>query len=182
MPTSHVAFLRAINVAGHATVAMESLRRAFERWGYRGVRTYIQSGNVLFDAPAEDAEVVARDLESRLGRLLGGEAVVCLRALAQVERLLRRDPFADLAEERGSKLYVSFLRRLPARRPRLPLAREKDGLEIVGREGRDVWVVSRPVKGRYGFPNLLVEEAFGVPATSRNWTTVRAIPARAREP
>jgi uncharacterized protein (DUF1697 family) len=175
MASRYVAFLRAINVAGHARVTMEALSRAFARRGYERVRTYIQSGNVLFDAPGKDREDLARDLETHLRRLLGGEAVVCLRTLRELEGLVRRDPFADYRVERGVKLYVSFLRRLPPRRSRPAATSSKDGLEVVAREGPDVLVVSRPVKGRYGFPNLLVEEAFGVPSTSRNWNTVSGI-------
>jgi len=175
MSTRHVAFLRAVNVAGHARVTMEALRAAFARRGHERIQTHIQSGNVLFDAPGRDREALARDLEAHLARLLGGEAVVCLRTLTELERLARRDPFAAYRDNRDLKLYVSFLRRTPA--PRLPgrVANPRDGLEVIARKGLDVFVVSRPVRGRYGFPNLLVEEAFGVPGTSRNWNTVSAI-------
>jgi uncharacterized protein (DUF1697 family) len=48
MKHRHVAFLRAINVAGHAIVRMADLRQAFADAGCRNVRTYIQSGNVVF--------------------------------------------------------------------------------------------------------------------------------------
>ncbi len=175
MASRYVAFLRAVNVAGHARVTMEALSRAFARRGYERVRTYIQSGNVLFDAPVRDREALARDLEMHLRRLLGGEAVVCLRTLGELEGMARRDPFAGFRDEPDVKLYVSFLRRAPSRRPPPGLASPKDGLEVIARKGLDVFVVSRPVKGRYGFPNLLVEEAFRVPGTSRNWTTVSGI-------
>lgn len=172
--TRYVAFLRAVNVAGHGRVSMEALSRAFARRGCRRVETYIQSGNVLFDAPG-DREALARNLESHLGRLLGGEAVVCLRTLRQLEGLARRDPFAEYRGERAATLYVSFLRRAPIRKPPAGAADRRDGIEVVGRNGLDVLVVSRPVKGRHGFPNLHVEEAFGVPGTTRNWNTVSRI-------
>jgi uncharacterized protein (DUF1697 family) len=48
----------------------------------------------------------------------------------------------------------------------------KDGLEVVAVKGLEAFVVSRRVKGRSGFPNLLVEKELGVPATTRNMTTV----------
>ena len=175
MTNRYVAFLRAVNVAGHGRVTMEALSRAFARRGCERVRTWIQSGNVLFDAPGRDREALARDLEEHLAKLLGGEAVVCLRTLRQLEGLVRRDPFAGHRRDRDAKLYVTFLRRSPSRRPPPGAGNGKDGLEVIGRDGLDVFVVSRPVKGRRGFPNLLVEEAFGVPGTSRNWNTVSAV-------
>ena len=45
----YVAFMRAINVAGHASVRMSDVRDAFAAAGCRKVRTYIQSGNVIFE-------------------------------------------------------------------------------------------------------------------------------------
>ena len=56
----YVAFLRAINVAGHASVKMSKLRATFQRAGGSEVRTLIQSGNVLFEAPAREAAGVVR--------------------------------------------------------------------------------------------------------------------------
>lgn len=170
-----VAFLRAVNVGGHGLVTMEALRSALERRGLSRVRTWIQTGNVLFDAPGRSREVLARELEREVGRLTGEESVACLRTLAELRRLARLDPFAAWRGRRGAALYVSFLRQAPARARPGPDADEKDGLEVVGRRGLDVFVVSRPVKGRRGFPNLMVERAFGVPGTSRNWNTVQAI-------
>ncbi|HET6922378.1 MAG TPA: DUF1697 domain-containing protein, partial [Anaeromyxobacteraceae bacterium] len=74
MAKRYVAFLRAVNVAGHALVTMEALSRAFARRGCQRVRTYIQSGNVLFDASVREREAPARDLEMHLASRDRGEA------------------------------------------------------------------------------------------------------------
>ena len=58
--TRYVAFLRAINVGGHV-VKMDRLRNLFEALGFSGVRTFIASGNVLFDSAARNTGA----LESR---------------------------------------------------------------------------------------------------------------------
>ena len=54
----YIAFLRAINVAGHASVRMSDLKDAFAAAGCTGVRTYIQSGNVIFETPEENTTAV----------------------------------------------------------------------------------------------------------------------------
>ena len=62
---------------------------------------------MLFDAPVRDREALARDLEMHLRRLLGGEAVVYLRTLRELEGMARRDPFPGFRDEPDVKLYVS---------------------------------------------------------------------------
>lgn len=167
-----VAFLRAINVAGHATVKMTDLRRAFEAAGCRNVRTYIQSGNVLFESPARSATGFARRIEARLLDLLGGEVFVMFRPARVLQELVKAAPFGNVRAGADVKLYVAFLLREPGRRPRLPLASPKEGLEVVAVKGLEAFVVSRRIRGRFGFPNLLIEKELGVPATTRNMTTV----------
>jgi len=169
-----VAFLRAINVGGHACVKMTDVCHAFEAAGCRNVRSYIQSGNVIFDLPARDLSRCAEKIRARLARLLGDAPALMVRSIDEVVKVVERPPF-DTAEP-GVKLYVAFLDGRPRRTPALPIASSKEALEIVAVRGRDAFVVSRRKKtGMYGFPNGFVEAELGVAATSRNWTTVTRI-------
>ncbi|MDF2731470.1 MAG: hypothetical protein K0S92_95 [Desertimonas sp.] len=79
----YVALLRGINVGGRNKVAMADLRAAFEAHGYGAVRTYIQSGNVLFEssAPARSLET---DIEGVLERRFGVPLVVVVRSHTQL--------------------------------------------------------------------------------------------------
>ena len=170
--STHVALLRAVNVAGHASVRMADLRAAFERAGAGAARTYIQSGNVLFDAPAAEIPALLPRLRGVVNRLAGGPTTVVFRTLREVTALVRSAPFRDFEDEPDLKLYVAFLAATPRRAPELPLHQPSDGLEAFALRRHDVLLVSRRVCGRFGFPNNFVEKAFGVPATSRNWNTV----------
>ncbi|HEX4818117.1 MAG TPA: DUF1697 domain-containing protein [Nonomuraea sp.] len=80
----YVALLRGINVGGNNTVPMAGLRKVFEDAGHTDVRTYINSGNVVFDAPQARPAVLARHLEEAVRRefavrtrilVLGGDRV-----------------------------------------------------------------------------------------------------------
>jgi uncharacterized protein (DUF1697 family) len=174
-PTRHVAFLRAINVAGHPTIRMTDLCRAFESAGCRNVRSVIQSGNVLFEAD-RGAEALLARVKARVRAFTRAEPVIVTRTMTELERVVRGAPFGALAGDRALKLYVVFLAASPRRRPRLPQHDEKERLELVGISGRHAFVVShRKPGGMYGFPNQFVEDALGVAATSRNWTTVNRI-------
>ena len=68
MHERYVAFIRAINVAGHGSVRMPNLRNVFERAGARQVRTVIQTGNVLFEAPRGSANRLLARVDLKAGR------------------------------------------------------------------------------------------------------------------
>jgi len=178
--STHVAFLRAVNVAGHAGVRMVDLRAAFEQAGAALVRTYIQSGNVLFDAPAAEIPGLLPRLRAAVGRLTGGPTTVVFRTMRELERLVRSAPFQEFEGRGDLKLYVALLAAQPRHSPELPLHQPTDGLEAIALRRHDVLLVSRRVRGRFGFPNNFVEKAFGVPATTRNWTTVTKLVELAR--
>ena len=172
----YVAFLRAINVGGHAKVNMSELREAFAAAGCRNVRTHIQSSNVIFESPAQDLAKLLHNVLAKLRNLLDGEQVIMLRTAGEIEEIIRKAPFKDVEAEPGIKLYVAFLSQKPRSKPRLPLVSSREALEAVAISDREVFVVSRRKKnGFFGFPNLLVEKELGVPATTRNWTTVSKI-------
>jgi uncharacterized protein (DUF1697 family) len=86
-----VALLRGINVGGNNKVAMADLRFAFEAEGFGEVRTYINSGNVLFEADSEPATLEDR-VEEMLSRRLGIDVVVVVRSRRQLENVIRRAP------------------------------------------------------------------------------------------
>ena len=180
--TTYVAFLRAINVGGQAVVRMSRLRDAFTAAGCVDARTFIASGNVVFEAAAQDAAALFGRIRVRVTRLLGRDTAVCFRTLAEIERLVRSDPFGARAADRTVKLYVAFLAEKPRETLLLPAGRPKEGLEAFGIAGREMFLVSRrKPNGFYGFPNTFVE-SLGVVATTRNWSTVRKIAEFAARP
>ena len=171
-----MAFLRAINVAGHARVAMTDLAAAFSAAGCREVTTYIQSGNVLFTCDPGRTAATCANVRARVRALIGGEPEIVFRTAGDIEGLVRRAPFAAFESEPGIKLYVAFLAAPPPASPTFPLLLPKEGLEAFGMTKADVFIVSRrKPNGFYGFPNNFIERELGVTATSRNWSTVTKI-------
>jgi uncharacterized protein (DUF1697 family) len=168
----YAAFLRAINVGGRNSVPMAGLKRLLETCGFSGVKTFIQSGNVVFGAPKTDRDALARKIGARLYKWLGYHVAVMVRPFAELEALVESNPFGGQAVEPETKMYVAFLGTNPDRKPRLPQVSDKEGLEVFAIKRRDVFILSRKVKGRFGFPNNFIEKELGVLATSRNWNTM----------
>jgi uncharacterized protein (DUF1697 family) len=167
----YFAFLRAINVGGR-TVPMAELRDAFRGADMRDISSYIQTGNLVFDSDEQDPGVLASCLESAVRESFGLETVVLLRSEPAMATLLEEEPFTRIHHDPDDKRYVSFLADEPSATPKLPMRSDRDGLELFAVRGVDAFCLSRPVRGRYGFPNLFIEESLGVTATTRNWNTI----------
>ncbi|MCU1467400.1 MAG: hypothetical protein JWM72_3328, partial [Actinomycetia bacterium] len=104
----YVALLRSVNVGGRK-VPMADLRAVFEELGYTDVRTYIQSGNVVFDAKSGNPARIRSLIESELKSEFGMEITVLLRTPAELGKIVKRNPFDENA-------YVTFLDKAPARK------------------------------------------------------------------
>jgi uncharacterized protein (DUF1697 family) len=175
---TYVAFLRAVNVGGRGIVTKDALRGAFTRAGGTAVRTFIQSGNVLFDATPDTVDTIVAGAQRRLRLVLGSEPVVMVRRASDIARLVREGPFARVSAPPEIKRYVIFLLKRPVRRPLVPFVSAAERLEAVSVRGRECWLLSgRKPSGMYGFPGPFVEKALGVPATARNWSTVTRLAA-----
>ncbi len=172
----YVAFLRAINVAGQKLIKMDELARIFTAAGFKNARTYIQSGNVIFDATSGNAVALRQKIERALQDVLGYEVTVILRPLTDIEEIVKRNPFKTVKTNADAVPYVVFLSEEPQRTPKLPLISITENLDVFAVRDRVAFVVARRKQnGRGGFPNKFVEKELGVPGTTRNWNTVNKI-------
>ena len=160
----HIALIRAINVGGTGKLAMTELKAICETLGFTDVKTYIQSGNVLFRADANEADV-ARTLDDALGEVLGKKPGVMVRSRKEMEAIVARAPFPDA---KPSFLIVSFLHET-APKDALDRMVAPDGEEAVV-DGREIYV-HYPIgsgKSKLKLPALNA-------GTSRNINTVRKL-------
>ena len=174
--TRYVAFLRAINVAGQKLIKMKDLARIFAAAGCKNVRTYIQSGNVIFDSKSTNSDALSKKIERALQQALGYEVTIILRTLAGVEALVRRNPFKKIKTGDEVMPFVVFLSQQTKPTPKLPLISIKENLELFEiKDGAAFVGARRKPNGRSGSPNAFVEKELGVVGTTRNWNTVNKI-------
>jgi uncharacterized protein (DUF1697 family) len=162
--TVFIALLRAVNVGGTGKLPMSELRRVCESAGLREIRTYIASGNVVFESDATAAEVKAR-LERQLHALAGKPVGVLVRTAAEMAEVLSRNPFPASP---ANRTVAIFLDESPS--PDL-LA------HVTGRGGEDVTLGAREVYVRYG--NGMARSRLRIPGTdtgtARNMNTIRTL-------
>jgi uncharacterized protein (DUF1697 family) len=157
-----VALLRAVNVGGTGKLAMRDLALLCTRAGFTDVRTYIQSGNVVFQCALPEAEA-QRQLEGALARHMGRPVDVVIRTAEELRRVVRDNPYPDAAP---SHLYVFFSTQ-PVPAALFEGLHGPDG-ETARARGREVYV-HYPVgmgASKFKLPK------WPVPATARNMNTV----------
>ena len=180
--TQYVAFLRGINVGGKKPIKMKELADVLATAGFRSVRTFIASGNVMFETSAKDPARLAKKIEALLLKAFGEKITVIIRTIDELKAIIKRNPFKKAKPSANEMLFVTFLASPPPIKPRLPLRSETDNMEVIAFMDRVAFMVARRKRtGWFGFPHTFAEKEFKVPTTTRNWTTVVKIVAAAEK-
>src|SRR5690242_17820005 len=90
----HIALLRGINVGGRSAVDMRALKATFERLGFAGVRTYINSGNVVFSASAGRPTTLAKRIEAGIAEDFGLDVAVLVLTAGELSAVADAVPAA----------------------------------------------------------------------------------------
>lgn len=171
----YVAFLRGINVGGRKLIKMDALRSVFESIGFKNVRTYIQSGNVVFETARKDPVSLKSKVEKQLLQSFGHEVDVILMAYQDLAGIVKRDPFKQIKQD-DVVLFVTLLSTAPSASLKLPLPSTTENLDVIALHDRAAFIVARRKKtGLFAFPNNFIEKQFGVVGTTRNWSSLRKI-------
>ena len=165
-----IALLRAINVGGTGKLPMTDLRSLCENVGFRNVRTYIASGNVMAEWDGSEAEVKVV-LEAELGAYAGKSVGVIVRTGAEMSKVVANNPFSDRAASQTVAIF-------------LDLAPPPDVLDDVkGQANEEVRLGAREIYIHY--PDGIGRSKLRIPAaadgTARNMNTVAKLAAMARE-
>ena len=173
--TRYVAFLRAINVGGRR-IKMDHLRGLFESLGFAYVETYIASGNVIFDSPAEDTRTLEKMIEDHLLGSLGFEVTTFVRSATELAVIAGHRPFgsSDMDME-GTSLYLAFLQAPPSAEAVEKLMIYRTEVDDFAVRGREVYWLCRKKMSESSFSGALLEKTMGMPATVRNATTVEKL-------
>ncbi len=174
MPT-YISMLRGINVGGHKKIKMDQLRNSFETLGFEQVKTYIQSGNVVFRAGKLSTVTLSRKVEATILNDFGFTVSVISRTQDEMERTIQNNPFL---KERGidqTKLHVTFLSEAPAAsafQKMQVLIAAPDRSRCVGRE---IYFYLPNGVSQSSLWKTPWERTLSVVTTMRNWKTVNSI-------
>ena len=168
----YVALLRGINVGGKNKLPMKDLVTMFEQAGCSDVATYIQSGNVVFDAAASLAKSMPAVIHDAIAERFGYDVPVVTRTGAQVTRVLESNPFDCVPE---NEVHVFFLSKKPAAAKVAALDLERsppDELRVIGQE---LYLHCRTGMAKTKISNVWLDRQLGVVSTARNWRTTQKL-------
>jgi uncharacterized protein (DUF1697 family) len=166
----YVALLRAVNVGGTGKLPMSDLKELSEKAGCSKVRTYIASGNVVFESRMTEAQVRTA-LETALAAYAGKPVGVLIRTAAEMSQVLASNPFPDAPPNRTVAIFLDE-------------SPPSDALErITGRDTEEVQLGKREIYVRYG--EDMGRSKLKIPAakagTARNINTVSKLADMAAE-
>ena len=173
MPT-YLALLRGINVSGKKIIKMEEFRKLLEADGYGNVKTYIQSGNIIFTTDTASKKEVALALESFIEKQYGFDVTVFVLDIKDVEKAIDNNPFVSNREPEGTgskKLYGTFLSDIPTNENIEKLRQAPIGQDLIGVADDVLYFKLETKASETKLTNNLIENKLKLKATTRNWNT-----------
>ena len=172
--TKYVAFLRGINVGGHNKIKMEPLRAVCVTLGYENVKTYINSGNVIFETVETDDNVLAAAIEKAILAEFALSIKVMVRRMSEINELIGNNPF-DGQFANDKDLHVLFLaEELTEEKKNLLLSNNNEN-EMFAVRNREIFGLLRGSVLDSLLGKKYIDNKLKTPATARNWRTVNKI-------
>jgi uncharacterized protein (DUF1697 family) len=170
----YIALLRGINVGGNTMIKMAELKSSFETLGFKNVVSYINSGNLAFDATKSSEEKVCTKIEKAIEKEFGKSIPVMIREQSSMAKVLDRNPFHG-AYETHKQMHVLFMKEEMSKDKQEQLkaaSTEQEKFEVIDRE---IYALLKGGMAESLMGRGLIEKQYKVSITARNWRTVEKL-------
>ncbi|MEM7124677.1 MAG: DUF1697 domain-containing protein [Chloroflexota bacterium] len=170
---NYIALLRGINVGGHNKLPMKELATVLEKLGLADVKTYIQSGNVVFRSERTDIATLSEEITAAIGQSHGFSPQIFILRKEQLQAAIEANPYPEASEE-PKTLHFFFLDATPQQF-------DQDALEAIKKENERFQLVDNVfyLHAPDGIARSKVAETatkgWDVSVTARNWRTVSKV-------
>jgi len=171
----YIAFLRAINVGGKNKIKMTELKDMFESMQLKNVKTYIQSGNVIFDYEIMDTIKLANQIEMKIGETFGFLVKTIIRTEDELRNIVNNNLLLIEPDIELDKLHVVFMSDIPDPELVLLLDIKKEKNERFLIVSREIYVYCPNGYGKTKLNNSMFEKKLNITSTTRNWKTINNI-------
>ena len=169
---TYISMLRGINVGGQKKVNMEELRKIYESLEFRSVRTYIQSGNVVFQYFDTNTTKIADMIKAKIKQYFKFDVSVLIRTKNELHVVIKNNPFHNKDQ---SKTYVTFVSNYLSDIHLNDIIKYKDKSELISISGNQIYLFCPNGYGKSKLNNAFFEKKLKITATTRNWNTVSAL-------
>ena len=170
---TYIALLRGINVSGQKIIKIDELRKLFESLDFKNVKTYIQSGNVVFNSGIDNTEIIVKLVEKKIKDVFTFDVTVIIRTGDEFRKIIQSNPF--LKNKPVEKLYVIFLSGIADNENVEKLQPYKSKTEEFRIIGKEIYLFYPDGYGRSKLTNNIFELKLGLKTTTRNWNTVNKL-------
>lgn len=170
---TYIALLRGINVGGNNKLPMKALTALLEAMGLQKVKTYIQSGNVVFQSERTDSAALAKAITAAIAQAHGFAPQVFLLDIQALEAAMAANPYPEGTDEPKS-LHLFFLDGIPQKTKLAALEALKAPNERFALIEQVFYLHAPDGIGRSKLAES-IGKGVGVSLTARNWRTVSTI-------
>ncbi len=177
----YISILRGINVGGHKMIKMDVLRKMYEALDFSDIKTYIQSGNVIFACKKTNCTYLENKIAENIVKTFGFDVPVMVKEVQDIAIILQNNPFVKDRNEDEKALHVTFLSEIPDTEAVEKIKNATyDGDEFVIVE-KTVYLYCVNSYHKTKLSNNFFEKKLNVTATTRNWKTVNELAKIASE-
>ncbi len=168
----YISFLRGINVGGHRRILMTELKAMFIEVGFENPKTYIQSGNVIFESSLIDSKEIEESISKAILSKFGHEVPVSVRTVEDLRKTITDNPFySDSIDTK--KLHIMFLSDIPLKKDILTTQNVNFGSDQFLIQGNRIYLFIENQYHKTKLSNLFFEKKLKISTTTRNWKTVK---------
>ena len=172
---TYIALLRGINVSGQKIIEMKILRNVLLELDLKNIRTYIQSGNILFESKIDDIQFLENQITDKIQKHFAFEVPLTIVTPNELKMVVSKNPFIDQITEDASQPYVAFLSKSPN-----PTALETLNSIDFGKDqfiniDKTLYLFYAISAGKTKLTNSLIESKLQLKATTRNWKTIHKL-------
>jgi uncharacterized protein (DUF1697 family) len=179
---TYIAILRGINVSGHKMMKMVDLTTMLNGLSFKNIKTYIQSGNVVFQSKETAPAQLQKKIEKKIAETFGFEVPVMVIPVNEIETILKNNPFLKKKTVDVTNLHVTFLNGTYDKKIPIQLAEQKYGNDEFVATTTAIYLYCPDGYGNTKLSNTFWENKLKVVATTRNWKTVNELLKMANKP
>ena len=172
---TYISILRGINVSGHKLIKMDTLRQLYADLGFENVKTYIQSGNVVFQFKKAEKKMLAEKIEKKITKRFGFKVPVLVRELDEYKAIIKQNPFTKKPQRDISFLHITFLSDQPTEENVAKIKSGQYQLDEFQLIDKSIYLYCPNGYGNSKLTNSFFETKLKVTATTRNWKTANEL-------
>ncbi|HMX97150.1 MAG: DUF1697 domain-containing protein [Bacteroidetes bacterium] len=173
--TTFISILRGINVSGHRLIKMDALKELCASLKMQQVKTYIQSGNIIFQSTLHNCDAISKMIESAILKKFGFEVPVITLSQSELKGCLQDNPFIKERKLDAAYFHVTFLSEQPSVNNSVEAEAIKLRNDRFVIKGRCIYLYCPDGYGNTKLTNSFFENKLKVTATTRNWKTVNEL-------